>query len=219
MANTEEKNVQISKVEFTPLAKAHYAKVNTIIDNYKDRKRYCINLLMDKETAAPLMKKCAEWEQMLKNDPSIKGQKWNPVAYPDYNIGYKVMEDGTVDFRFRTDAFQKDLVTKELKQKHIIIFDKYGKAMDKDVSIGDGSTVIVRFSVGGYYMNSANHGINLYLDIIMVDKLISGGVGDTSGFHFAAAPSPQEVMGSNENGADGADNGSGEPSVDDDPFA
>lgn len=221
MANTI--NVTVSKQELTPMAKALYSKVNTVVDEYEGKKKYEIHAIMDKETAAPLMKQCAEWMKAVESDPAVKGKKWNPPAYTDYNIGYKVLDDGNVDFRFRTAAFYKDKNSGETFQKYVSLFDKYGKSMGKDVSIGNGSDIVVRFAVGGYYMNAVNHGLNLYLTGIMVDKLIEGGNGeDASGFHFAAAPSPQEVMGGNENGADvadGADNGSGEPSVDDDPFA
>ena len=35
----------------------------------------------------------------------------------DYNIGYKALDDGNVDFRFRTAAFYKDKNSGEVKQK------------------------------------------------------------------------------------------------------
>ena len=221
MANTINRTLLYKQV--TPDGKARYAKLGKVIDEYEDKKRYVINVVFGKGTPAEkqMKERCDHYLELAKQDDAFKGKKWNPMC----NHGYEELDDGTLSFRFRTNAEFTDKFTGEKQIKHIFLADEYGRKIDPmETEVGNGSVVQVGYDVGAYYGSSAIHGINLYLKGVMVKQLVQND-DDDCGFTFkkldakdvfdvgeqVEAPSAEESK--KDNVVDD------EPSVDDDPFA
>lgn len=105
-------------------------------------------------------------------------------------LSYKTNEDGTVTFKFKTKKKPK-------------LVDSKGLPITKDINVGAGSELKIKGALNAYN-TGANHGVSLYINEVMVVKLVefgggaSGGWGDAEegGFEFkddgteAEAPAP-----------------------------
>ena len=222
MANTI--NVTLLKKQITPIGESRFAKIGKRVDEYEGKRRYVINVTFGKGSPAEKKMKaaCDKAFELAKADDAFKGKKWNPMCQK----GYEELEDGTLSFRFRTNAEFTDYNTGEKITKKIPLFDKHGnKYNSAEIEIGNGSKVQVSYDVGAYYSSSTVHGINLYLHGVMIHDLVEYN-GDDCGFTFEE-PSAEEVFNGtdndnakdNENGK-GSSNGSADTSNDFvDPFA
>lgn len=148
---------------------AHWVKVNTRYDEFEGKRKYKIAVSFDGETEAKFKAVCDKLLEAAENAPEFQGKKWSA----DATTGYKEQEDGTLYFMFQTTAFYNDKTTGEEVQKVIPCLNAATrKIIDKDIAIGDGSEVRISFSPGAYWSSAKSNGLNLYLNKIVVDKLV-----------------------------------------------
>lgn len=221
MANTINKS--ILRNQKTPNGFARYAKLGKVIDEYEGKRRYSINLVFGKgsEEEKKMKELCDHYLELAKADPAFNGKKWNPMC----NHGYEELEDGTLSFRFRTNAEFKDRTTGKMIQKKIMMFSDSGAVLDPmKTEVGNGSKVQVGYDVGAYYSSSTVHGVNLYLGAVVIRELVT--VDNSFGFEFSE-PQVDELVSQHTDAekAQAAQNNMTsngedvEPEIDDDPFA
>jgi hypothetical protein len=163
----------------TPEGLAMYPKVNTRIDDFKNKKRYVIQLEIpnkkDEEELIAQIKKVYTDFQAL---PENKGKEWR--AKGRERLGFKKnKETGKTLFTFWTYAFYTDKKTKEEVQKKVPINNKYGQRIDM-TEIGNGSKIKICFEMGPYYEGEDGNGVSLYLKEIIVKELVEYGGGSSA---------------------------------------
>lgn len=167
--------------------KAMWMKVNSTIDEYEGKKRYTVQVVFDdKTTEAKFKKVCDDLLAQAKAEPEFKDKKWR--AGND-RCGYKEMDDGSLQFSFQTGAFYKDKDTGEEVQKFIPVLDaRTRKKIANDVKFGNGTELRIAFSPMAYWMTRESNGLNLYMNKIVIDKLIEyGNTDDFSEFGIEMA--------------------------------
>ncbi len=164
-------NVSLSDKPMISLAgRAKWVKVNTRYDEFEGKCKYKLTMEFEnKDDEAKMKGICDNLLEKAKANPKFEGKKWSA----DCTTGYKEDENGNLLFTFQTNAFYIDKKTGEKKQKYIQVGDSHTKKMlGKNVSIGDGSIVRVMFTPGAYWSSARANGINLYMTMIAVDKLV-----------------------------------------------
>ena len=176
MANTIIKNLT-DKTLVTPKGVAKWVKVNTRIDDYEGKKKYKITLTFpDKTLEAAMKKTCDDLLAKAKTLSDFDGKKWRAT---NDRCGYTENDDGVLEFTFGTMAFYKDKDTGADIQKFIPCLNMATKKkLGNDVAIGDGSEVRVSFNAGAYWSSKDSNGVSLYLNKIVVDKLVEFSGGD-----------------------------------------
>jgi len=160
----------------TPMGKAMYSKVNTVIDEFKGKRKYMINVIItDPKEEAKLKADITKLYEDAQKSPQYKGKEWR--ARP--RLGWKTnKETGVTQFQFWTYAFDKDE-----NQKTVPVFTKYGEVISQK-SIGNGSDIKVSFTPSVYYESEDGNGVALYLNQIVVYNLIEYTGGATADFVF-----------------------------------
>ena len=182
MANTNK--VITEKPLVTPKGIAHWAKVNSRYDEYEGKRKYMLDVSFDKATEATMKKTCDDLLEQAKGFAEFNGKEW----IDDETRGYKTQEDGTLLFHFWTYAFYTDKKTGEEVQKVIPVLNAATrKVMSKDESIGNGSEVRISYTPSAYWSSKKSNGVSLYLNKIVVDKLVEFN-GGSSFDEFGIAP-------------------------------
>lgn len=181
------------KTQVTPMGgTAMYVKVNSRVDEYEGKKKYSLNIIFkDKGKEAAFKKVCDDFLIKAKGLADFEGKQWRKG---NDRCGYTENEDGTLSFRFQTQAFYTDKETGEEKQRFIPVLNAATKKkLANDVMIGNGSEVRVSFTPTAYWMTKESNGVNLYLNKMVVDKLIEyGGNDDFSDFGIEVASEANE---------------------------
>lgn len=167
----------------TPKGLAKWVKVNSRYDEYEGKKKYTVTLRFpNKDDEARMKKFCDDTLAEAKKLSEFEGRTWR--SGDDLRNGYTVNEDGSLDFKFQTAAFYTDKDTGELVQKFIPVFNVATQSkLPHDVSIGDNSELRIAFMPMAYWMTKDSNGVNLYINKIVVDKLVEfGGSDDFSEF-------------------------------------
>lgn len=156
--------------------KALWVKVNARINEYEGKKKYSLSLTFDKKTEKEFKKKIDEVFAESKNLKEFEGKQWRKDGD---RCGYKEMEDGTLEFTFQTSAFITDKETGEEVRRYVPILNAATKTkLGNDVVIANGSEMRVSFFPTTYWMTKESNGMNLYINKIVVDKLIEFGGSD-----------------------------------------
>lgn len=165
---------------------AMWAKVNTQVDVYEGKETgYTINVYFDEVTTAKLKKQALDIIEAAKesgeyvNKKTGKPLQWRepartPIKTDDNDKEYVV---------FKTKHTK--VVDGEEVKKMVPLFDAYGKPMDAETAIGNGSIVKINYTPTEYHLSSDNNGVKFFLNAIQVIdlKTFSGGA-DGSSFGF-----------------------------------
>lgn len=137
----------------TPKGSLQWVRIETPrLNQFNGNQEFSASIIMSKEEATPLMTELKE--MFLSEHPKKKPQ----------SMGFKTLDDGNIEFRFKTNATNKNG-----DKKVINCVDAYKKPFTNKGNIGNGSigkisgTAIV-------YANGANVGVSLYLNAIQVLK-------------------------------------------------
>ena len=171
---------------------AMWAKVNTQVDEYEGKETgYTINVYFDdaytkelEKTFAKMIKEAQSGKDYLKKNGDPK--EWRPVP----RVPVKKDDDGNKYVVFKTRH-----IDSEGNRKYVKIFDKANKDLGTDITIGNGSKVVINFSPSIYYLTSENNGIKCYLNAIQVKdlKTFSGGdSGESYGFDKVLDETPSD---------------------------
>lgn len=186
MANT---NKTVGDSQVTPVGTAHWTKVNSRYDEYDGKRKYMLDLSFDKATEAKMKALCDGFREKAKKFSEFEGKDW----VSDETCGYKTQDDGSLWFHFWTYAFYTDKKTGEEVQKVIPVFNHpANKVMGKDESIGNGSEVRVKFTPSAYWSSKKSNGVSLYLDKIVVEKLVEFGGGNDFSEFGIDVPKPSD---------------------------
>jgi hypothetical protein len=162
--------------------KAMWCKINSRVDEYEGKKKYTVSVVFDdKKTEAAFKKYCDDTFAEAKELPEFADKRWR--AGND-RCGYDEKDDGTIEFKFQTQAYTTDKNTGEEIKRHVpIVNTQTRKTIPDTVSIGNGSEIRVAFTPSVYWMTKESNGMNLYINKVAVDKLIEyGGGNDFSEF-------------------------------------
>ena len=162
----------------TPKGLAKWVKVNSRYDEYEGKKKYSVTLRFpNKDDEARMKKFCDDTLAAAKKLAEFEGRTWR--SGDDLRNGYSVAQDGSLEFKFQTGAFYTDRETGEKMQKFIPVFNVATQSkLPHDVNIGDGSELRISFMPMAYWMTKDSNGLNMYINKIVVDKLIEYGNSD-----------------------------------------
>ena len=181
MANT---NKIVAESQVTPVGTAHWAKVNSRYDEYDGKRKYMVDVSFDKPLESKMKALCDGFREKAKKFSEFEGKEW----VNDETCGYKKQDDGSLWFHFWTYAFYTDKKTGEEVQKVIPVLNAATrKVMSKDESIGNGSEVRISYTPSAYWSSKKSNGVSLYLNKIVVDKLVEFN-GGSSFDEFGIAP-------------------------------
>jgi hypothetical protein len=166
-------NKTIKRVpEKTPEGLAMWAKVNTVVDEFKGGRKYNIKLELPEKDEKEFIAKIEKTYKDFQALPENKGKLWRPDDRK--RLSFKPdKKSGKIQFTFSTNAFYKDKDNKEQK-KVISVRNRYGQHIE-DQAIGNGSLVKIGYLMKPYWENEDQNGIKLYLNEIIVKKLVEFG--------------------------------------------
>jgi hypothetical protein len=153
----------MSKIAITtPVGEFQYAFITRPRDSLSGVSQYSINVILTPDDAQPLIDTIASlWKD--------SGIKKNPKSF-----GYKTLDDGSINFTFKTGA-----VLKDGSRGSVGVYDSKGAKVDlKDTLIGNGSKGRVKGQAAIYDAQTGS-GVTLYLGSIQITKLVKyeGGSG------------------------------------------
>ena len=184
----------------TPAGEFRYPKLNEY-DEYKDQKKYKVDLVLTEDKAdlfrEQLSEVYAEAEErgnaeFVQLKPAMKKKfggevTMNPLGVEEYDDEDE--ETGRVIFKFKTNAYS---VKGRLKK--IAMFSPQGKRLN-NVQVWGGTIGKVSFSAVPYFNNSNGQaGVTLYLNGVQILELVSGGAGRSAADHgFGAEEGYDEI--------------------------
>lgn len=184
----------------TPAGEFRYPKLNKY-DEYKDKKSFKVDLVLDEDEAEALRKQLADViaearelgeAEFAKLKPAQKKKMggehtFNEVGTEEYDDDEE--ETGRIIFKFKTNAF-----TQAGRLKKISMFSASGKRL-KNVQVWGGTVGKVSFSANPYFNNSNGQaGVTLYLNAVQILELVSGGAGHSAEDHgFGAVDGYNDV--------------------------
>ena len=137
---------------------ANFPHLNTPDTQFNSEGIYQVKLVVDKEKAQEDIKIIDK----VINDELVKQNQLHPNKTDAFNrapLPYKTLEDGRIQFHFKT-KFKPKLVDHNLD--------------DLDKNIWGGSIIRVNYKPVGYYVASTGLGCTLRLVAVQVKKLVEG---------------------------------------------
>lgn len=135
----------------TPIGELQWVSIDTPRTNpFNNNEEYQASVICSAEEAQDTIN---QLKQIFKDEhPSKKPQ----------SMGYKTLDDGRVEFRFKTKAQLSNG-----SQKVVKCVDAYKKPFPHKANIGNGSTGRIS-GAAGVYSQGANSGVSLYLNAVQV---------------------------------------------------
>ena len=135
----------------TPIGELQWVSIDTPRTNpFNNNEEFQASVICSAEDAKDTI---TQLKQIFKDEhPNKKPQ----------SMGYKTLEDGRVEFRFKTKATLSNGSKKEVK-----CVDAYKKPFPHKANIGNGSTGRIS-GAAGVYSQGANNGVSLYLNAVQV---------------------------------------------------
>lgn len=174
----------------TPSGIAVYPHLRTTeVYEGNDSGKYTCGIKLSKEDTDKLISKIEnEWE-MAKKTPEMDGKRFARNTQP--SLGWREDKNGDIVFKAKTNAVIKTKAG-EIIEKDVPVFDKYGKPMEKDVEVGNGSTIQLCILLRPFYGSSTIYGVQLLLKAVRVINYVPPGSGSMSaadcGFTCEEAP-------------------------------
>jgi hypothetical protein len=164
----EQKKLPVWK---TALGTAMWAKVNTVIDDYKGQRKYSIKFELPEKDEKELISRIEKLYKEYQELPENEGKEWRHKP----RLGFKPdKKTGKIQFTFSTNAFYKDKNTGEDTQRTVMVKNKFGQDISEE-SIGNGSKIKIGFMPRPYHENEDQNGVKLYLREIVVFDLVKFG--------------------------------------------
>lgn len=172
------KKAMSAKSLVSPKGYALWAKVGKRIDEYEGKKKLVVNMYFDDETEAKMKKLCDKYLADAKKSEEFKGKSWRPAndrcGYEIRNIKVDGEEKEKALFKFWTGATTTDEDGNEHKKVIPIFAVEQNKRLNPyDTEIGNGSEIRVSFRPEAYWTSRDSNGISLYLNKMVVDKLVA----------------------------------------------
>lgn len=165
------------KIQFTtPVGAAMWAHLNkprAYQENGRDQgpPKFSIDVAFDQNDPA--------WKEFIAKIKTVTGTKKLPFKFETDENDQKT---GRIYASYRTgEKFRPSM------------FDKYGKKMEENVLLGNGTKVRVNFGLNEY--SGFGGGINFYLNAVQVIDLIEYQSRDAKGYGFEAEPEPVAAAG------------------------
>lgn len=153
---------------------------------------YSICLEMPQEKLEAYKKAMEQYFHDELETGTLKGKRINPKV--PMHMGVKEDNEGNEMVKAKTKTFYIDKSTGERVNKTIPIFDKYGRILDENILIGNGSDVQVACEARPYVVRKDLYGIALYLKAVQVVNLVeyNSGGGEASAYGFDVVDLPKE---------------------------
>ena len=174
----------------TPSGTAVYPHLrSTEVFEGNDTGKYTCGIKLSKEDTDKLIERIErEWES-AKNSNELADKRYGRNSQP--TLGFHEDKNGDIVFKAKTNAVIKTK-TGDIIEKDVAVFDKYGKPMEKDVEIGNGSTIQLCILLRPFYASSTIYGVQLLLKAVRVVNFVPAGSGVVSaadcGFECEQAP-------------------------------
>ena len=194
------KKVMSEKSLVSPKGYALWVKVGKRVDEYEGKKKLVVNMYFDDATEAKMKKLCDKFLSDAKKSEEFKGKNWRPsndrCGYEIRNIKVNGEEQEKALFKFWTGATVTDPDTDEVRKKVVPIYsvERKKKINPYEVDIGNGSEIRVAFRPEAYWTSRDSNGVSLYLNKMVVDKLVEYG-GDNSFDEFGISVDEDENEG------------------------
>lgn len=169
----------------TEVGTAKWAKVNTVVDTYEGKETgYSMNVYFSKAYTEALKVMFKQIIETAKESGEFTTPKGKIKEFrKDFRTPIHTDDDGNEFVVFKTNHLDKDG-----NRKFIKMFDKFGHDLGNEITIGNGSKVIVSFTPKAYNLTSENNGVKLYLNGIQILDLITFGGSDAESFGFEVVP-------------------------------
>ena len=165
------------KAVVSPKGYALWCKVGKRIDEYEGKKKLVVNMYFDDETEKKMKKLCDKYLADAKESDEFKDKKWRPsndrCGYEIRNIKVNGKDVEKALFKFWTNAMSED-EDGNMKKKVLPIYSAEKKMVINpyETEIGNGSEIRVSFRPEAYWTSRDSNGIALYLNKMVVDKLV-----------------------------------------------
>lgn len=162
----------------TPNGTAVYPHLRTTeVFEGNDSGKYTCGIKLSKADTDKLINRIEnEWE-MAKKTPEMDGKRFGRNTAP--SLGFHEDKNGDIVFKAKTNAVIKTK-TGDVIETTVPVFDKYGKPMDKDVEVGNGSTIQLCILLRPFYGSSTIYGVQLLLKAVRVVNYVPAGNGSVS---------------------------------------
>lgn len=172
------KKAMSAKSLVSPKGYALWAKVGKRIDEYEGKKKLVVNMYFDDETEAKMKKLCDKYLADAKKSEEFQGKNWRPgndrCGYEIRNIKVDGEEKEKALFKFWTGATTTDDSGNTHKKVLPIFSVEQNKTINPyETEIGNGSEIRVSFRPEAYWTSRDSNGISLYLNKMVVDKLVT----------------------------------------------
>ena len=166
----------MSAIKTSAFGEAKYPHLNKPDTAFSAEGIYQVKLVVSKEEAKEDIKII---DEIIKEQLVTEGKKQpnKTDAFQRAPLPYQELEDGTVQFHFKT-KFKPALVDHNLEQM-------------SDKEIWSGSIIRCNYKPVGYYVAGTGLGCTLRLVGVQVKKLVEGSLG-TTGFSTVEAEQPSE---------------------------
>ena len=176
MAKVVKKSMSDKSV-VSPKGYAMWCKVGKRIDDYEGKKKLVVNMYFDDDTEKKMKKLCDKYLADAKDADEFKDKKWRPgndrcgYEMREIKVGGKNVEKAL--FKFWTNAMSED-EDGNAKKKILPIYsaEKKRTINPYETEIGNGSEIRVAFRPEAYWTSRDSNGISLYLNKMVVDKLV-----------------------------------------------
>lgn len=173
---------QLTKI-VTPAGVAVYPHIRTTeVYEGNDTGKYTCGIILSKEDTDKLISKIeTEWEMAKKE---LQDKRFGRNTAP--SLGFHEDKNGDIVFKAKSNAVIKTK-TGDVFEKSIPVYDKYGKLIDKDIEVGNGSTIQLSIQLRPFYGSSTIYGIQLLLQAVRVINLVpysANGTKNASDFGF-----------------------------------
>lgn len=157
----------------TPQGTAVYPHLrSTEVFDGNDTGKYTCAIKLSKEDTDKLISRIEqEWES-AKNSSEMEGKRYGRNTQP--SLGFHEDKNGDIVFKAKTNAVIKTK-TGDVIEKDVAVFDKYGKPMEKDVEVGNGSTIQLCILLRPFYSSSTIYGVQLLLKAVRVVNFVPAG--------------------------------------------
>lgn len=157
----------------TPNGIAIYPHLRTTeVYEGNDSGKFTCGIKLSKEDTDKLISRIEnEWE-MAKKTPEMDGKRFGRNTQP--SLGFREDKNGDIVFKAKTNAIIKTKAG-DVIETTVPVFDKYGKPMDKDIEIGNGSTIQLCMLLRPFYGSSTIYGVQLLLKAVRVVEYVPAG--------------------------------------------
>lgn len=177
------KKAMSEKAVVSPKGYALWCKVGKRLDEYEGKRKIVVNMYFDDDTEKKMKKLCDKYLADAKESDEFKDKKWRSgndrCGYEIRDIKIDGKEVEKVLFKFWTNATTTDEDGNTKKKVLPIYSAEQKKTINPyDVEIGNGSEIRVSFRPEAYWTSRDSNGVSLYLNKMVVDKLVqyeSGG--------------------------------------------